>query len=241
MSFRAFVLLIAGFCGCAALQAQIPALPPCLGLGGPGDAGCTVGSSFDYDFGQLFGLEALVAEIDSAGDGILFTYSVSATGTLPPGLTLSPSGLLSGTFTASGDFSFTLTISLKLTYQGAVVFDLPFSIPFDLMVADYSGDQVTVDPIALNFNLTQGGSAATQSVSVTNHGGQAVSVLGLGGNKLGRQLVERHLRLHVPFLLTAPRPFQSSPIRGTCSRERIRETSRFRLDRKPSGFPSTRS
>jgi len=181
MRLRAFVLLFAGLWGCAALQAQTPVLPPCFpGLGS--DVGCSVGSSFSYDFGQLFGLEEL-ASIFNGIDGVLFKYSFSSTGALPPGLTLSPSGLLSGTFTEGGTFDFTLSITLTLSLNGSPLFSDTLPVQFELEVTGYMGPQLTVDPCTtcfpptggLNFNLTQNAAAATQSVTLTNHGSTAMT------------------------------------------------------------------
>jgi len=85
-------------------------------------SGCTVGSSISYDFGQLFELQT-IASLFNGIEGVLFTYSFDATpGTLPPGLTLSPSGLLSGTFTASGDFDVKLTLTETVAFNGTVDF-----------------------------------------------------------------------------------------------------------------------
>ena len=134
-----------------------------------------------------------------AADGIVFKYSFSATGGLPPGLTLSPSGLLSGTFTASGDFSFTLTINFTLTQNGSVLLSEDIPIPFDLTVTGFSGAQVTVDPPGLNFNLTQHGTPSTKSVTLTNRGNQAASfsasaTTNSGGPNLAEGLIRGRFR-----------------------------------------------
>src|ERR1700729_2859354 len=110
MSLRGIVLALAGFCGCAtALNAQ--PLPPCL-FGQTG-SGCSVGSSFSFDLGQFFQLGEIASIIDGLSTPdftVTFTYSLQLTsGTLPPGLSLSPSGLISGTFSASGDYKFIIT------------------------------------------------------------------------------------------------------------------------------------
>jgi uncharacterized protein (TIGR03437 family) len=173
MLIRGFVLSLFGLCGCAALNAQIPVLPPCVTSFGGSTAGCTVGSAFSFDFGQLFGLEELASLINGT-DGIVFTYSFTASGNRPTGLTLSSSGLLSGTLAAPGDFNFTLTIDLTLTLNGAVLITESVPIPFEFVVTGYTGPQLTVDPPALTFNLTQNAAAVTQSVTIANYGNKTV-------------------------------------------------------------------
>jgi hypothetical protein len=164
------VLALAGLWGCAtALQAQV--LPPCLF--GEDTAGCTVGSSFSFDLGQFFELGELVSLINSI-DGAQFTYQFAASGNLPPGLSLTPNGLLSGTFSQSGDFNFTINITETLTYQGQVLIDESFPIPFSISITGYTGPALTVAPSSITLSLMQSGPALTQSVTLTNHGSQAV-------------------------------------------------------------------
>jgi hypothetical protein len=179
MRLRAFVLLFAGLLGSAALDAQIPVLPPCLDSGV--SVGCAVGDSFSFDWGELFDLPEIVSIANA--DGVVFTFSFAITsGSLPPGLTLSPSGLLSGTFTQSGGFDATMTITFTVMGGGIDITE-SFPLPVVIFVSGYSGPQLTVDPCTscalptggLNFNLTQNAAAATQSVTVTNHGSTAMS------------------------------------------------------------------
>ena len=172
MLLRAFVLFFAGLWGCAALNAQNPILPPCLDSGT--STACTVGSSFSFDFGELFDLPALISLANA--DGVVFTYSFAvSSGSLPPGLTLSPSGLLSGTFDQSGMFDATMTITFSVM-GGGETFSGSAPFPIVLFVSGDSGPQLTVDPLGLNFNLTQNGAAATQSVTLTNHGSTAMAI-----------------------------------------------------------------
>jgi uncharacterized protein (TIGR03437 family) len=173
MSLRGLVLAFFGFWGCAtALNAQgLPGLP-CQGSGT--SATCAVGSSFSYDFGQTLGLTQ-IASLFNGIAGISFNYSFTLTGgSLPPGLTLTPSGLISGTFTQAGQFSFTLTFTENLALDTMVLFTDSVPIPLSVTVTGYSGPPVSVDPSGLSFNLTQGAAAATQSVGIANHGAQAV-------------------------------------------------------------------
>jgi Putative Ig domain/Abnormal spindle-like microcephaly-assoc'd, ASPM-SPD-2-Hydin len=55
-----------------------------------------------------------------------FTWSLAG-GTLPPGLTLSPSGALSGTTTATGDYTFTLQVTDGRGQTATQAFHLPVS------------------------------------------------------------------------------------------------------------------
>ncbi len=183
MRLRAFVLLFAGFLGCAALKAQIPGC-----LDSEAGVACTVGSAFSIDFGQLFDLPMLVSLVSGDGGTLTYTFTVTA-GSLPPGLTLTQSGLLSGTFTQAREFEATMTISLVLKISGQ---EFDFSAPFPILfvVSGYTGPtQLTVDPLGLNFHLTQNAAAATQSVTLTNHGSPAMpfsasSSTNSGGNWL---------------------------------------------------------
>ncbi len=144
----------------------------CLGMGllraqtiPLGDA--TVGVPFSIDFGQ--GLSQLPAEL-----GIQLTYSFTVTGgSLPPGLTLTPSGLLSGTPTQTGPYIFTATLALSFTINGTTT---PLSLPFTLSlnVVGNSGPAVEVNPLALSFAATQGStSVLTQSIVIANTGNAA--------------------------------------------------------------------
>jgi uncharacterized protein (TIGR03437 family) len=172
MRLRAFVLFFAGLLGCAALKAQTPPqLPSCLDSGT--SVGCSVGSSFSIDFGQLFDLPMLVSEVAAAGGTLTYSFEITS-GSLPPGLTLTTSGLLSGVFTQAGEFDATATISFTVMGNG-VTFTESFPFPLVLFVSGYSGPQLTVDPLGLNFNLTQNAAPATQSVTLTNHGSTALA------------------------------------------------------------------
>jgi len=180
MALRGFVLSLLGLLGCAiALDAQT--LPCNESLQ------CAQGSAFSIDLGQ--GLEAVASIIDSIAD-VTFTYNFAVDGgTLPPGLTLSPSGLLSGTLTAAGVFSFTITFTEMLAADGETLVDESVPLTFELDVTGYSGPPITVDPSGVSFSLIQNGAAATQSVSIANFGNQdsqfsASATTNTGGNWL---------------------------------------------------------
>ncbi len=153
MHFRILLLLLfAAWASSNALSAQTAL---CTSASGPGPV-CTQGSFFSYDVSQNF------PQILSNA----YSFAVTA-GSLPPGLTLGPSGLLTGTLTTAGEFSFTVT----LTESGAQ----NQTQAFTLDVTTYSGPSLTVDPSQLSFTLIQGGVAATQSVAISSHVAQTLS------------------------------------------------------------------
>jgi uncharacterized protein (TIGR03437 family) len=149
----------------------IPTIP-CTGAGSSATSlNCAQGASFSYDVGQE--LEQITTMFNGM-PGVAYTYSFAVTaGTLPPGLTLSPSGVLSGTLTAAGQFTFTITLTETITQNGTIVASQSSPFPFTFGVSGYTGPAVTIDPSGLSFNLTQSGTAVTQSVTITNHVSQA--------------------------------------------------------------------
>ncbi|HME09217.1 MAG TPA: hypothetical protein VKG25_19315 [Bryobacteraceae bacterium] len=132
---------------------------------------CPQGEVISIDFGQGF---AEVASLISGLDGITFSYSITASGNLPTGTTLTPSGLFSGTFAAAGTFSFALDISETIGIEGTS-YTFSDSFTYVFIITGYTGAPTTVDPGGLSFSLTQGAAAATQSVSITNMSSQAES------------------------------------------------------------------
>jgi hypothetical protein len=88
-----------------------------------------------------------------------YTWSL-ATGTLPPGLTFSAAGVLSGTLIASGTFSFTVTVSSQLPTAGA----LSASQPFSVTVAG-------VPPLTLTGSLGAGMLGVPYLATLTGSGG----------------------------------------------------------------------
>ena len=142
-----------------------------------------VGVPYSLNFGE--GLDQIPTDIP----GFEFSFTFAASGTLPPGITFSRTGLLSGTPTTPGNYSFTLTFGYHLAYQGQA-FD--FSIPYQatLTVTGASGPTVAVDSKGSSFNLTQGaGTPATNSISISNRSNtiknfSATTTTNTGGNWL---------------------------------------------------------
>ncbi|HLK17995.1 MAG TPA: hypothetical protein VKT81_03530 [Bryobacteraceae bacterium] len=89
-------------------------------------------------------------------------FSIAAGSSLPPGLTLASSGLLSGTPTQAGDDKFSITFGQDATLQAS------------LTVAGNSSPAIQVTPGALTFSITEGATApATQSLIIANRGSSA--------------------------------------------------------------------
>jgi uncharacterized protein (TIGR03437 family) len=158
------------------LQAVAIAQPP--GFGVPTAA--TVGVPYTFDFGSLFGLQQIPPT-----PGLTFSYSFTASGGLPPGITLSSSGLLSGTPTTAGQYSFTITLNLTFGYPGipTQTYNLPY--PFSINVVGTTGPQISVQPGLLSFPLTLGAAASSQGISVINKGSQAVAYSSSASTKTG--------------------------------------------------------
>jgi uncharacterized protein (TIGR03437 family) len=131
----------------------------------------TIGVPYSIDFGQ--GLSELASELSTLGSGIEFSYSFAASGDLPPGLALTASGLLSGTPTAAGPFTFTISITFNFSFDGfSQGGTFPYTLSID--VQGNAGPAISVNPTSLNFSLNQGSAAATtQSVVIANSGGAA--------------------------------------------------------------------
>jgi hypothetical protein len=103
----------------------------------------------DGQYGTLYKNQTLKA----AGGKSPYTYSISA-GSLPPGLSLSSSGVLSGTPTAAGKYSFTITVhdNSKTPITGTQDYTLDI-------------DQVSLSITAANSTITYGGAIPTFTVS----------------------------------------------------------------------------
>src|SRR5579872_5202384 len=96
MSYRGFVMLVAGLCGSiGGVYGQTQTCEPALGADSINFT-CAQGSAVYLD------LSSGLAELASAfsGTNLDFTYDIALTsGGIPPGLILSSSGVLSGTLT----------------------------------------------------------------------------------------------------------------------------------------------
>ena len=122
-----------------------------------------VGVPYTFDFGE--GLKDIPIPPE-----ISFTYSFTLSGgNLPPGLSLKTNGLLSGTPTTAGQFTFSVRWQFNISASGlSIPFDQSF--PYTIVVTGSSGPKLSVQPGGLSFSFTAGGAAATEYISVNNQG-----------------------------------------------------------------------
>src|SRR5271165_432437 len=119
-------------------------------------------------FGGLF--QELQSEITGTGVELSITYAAS--GSLPPGLSLSGS-VMSGTPSQPGNFSFTVTVTIAASFM-QYNFSEAIPIPLSIQVDGYTGSGVSVDPGGVTFSLTLGStSPQSQLIAITNHATQA--------------------------------------------------------------------
>ena len=146
----------------------------------------TVGVPFSYDYAAALGLSQIPAILPA---GFTFTYSFSGASNLPPGLTVSSAGLISGIPTMAGQFQFNLNFNFTISYQGFSESD-SIPLPGFLSVVGNTGPAVQALPGALSFSLTKGSSTSgSQSIVITNQGGTpqtftVTAVTQSGGNWL---------------------------------------------------------
>ena len=152
---------------------------------GPGSA--AVGVPYTYDTARALGLDSFTQLLSSLGtqDGFSFTFSFNSSGNVPPGLTVSPNGLVSGTPTTAGQYDFTINFHFAYTislppgtpsipgFNPSQSFDFPF--PITIVVSGVTGPKLSVGPGGLGFPFTAGADPATQYISVGNKGDQPVS------------------------------------------------------------------
>ena len=94
-------------------------------------------------------------QIVASGGVPPYTFSMNAN---PPGITISPSGVLNGTPTTAGTFNFNIGVTDKLRGQTVT----PFQVTFATAIS-----QLQVAPLSLTFNANLSGNAPpTQAISV---------------------------------------------------------------------------
>jgi uncharacterized protein (TIGR03437 family) len=160
---------------CVLLFAALLSAQPSI----PADA--TVGVPYSADFGSE------LRDLPGSIEGISITYSFTAGSGLPPGLSLKPDGLLSGTPTTPGQYNFTINFSLVISAP-----DLPIAIPpvnssfpFGITVRAGAGPQVSVQPRGLSFSVAVGSGATSQFLTVNNLGNQARAFTATASTNLG--------------------------------------------------------
>lgn len=137
--------------------------------GFPGIPNGTVGVPYSVDLAQaLFGESLQQIQSLLQGTGVSFSIIFTASGSLPPGLTLSGS-VISGTPAQPGTFPFTLSIALSIAYMGQS-FSETVPIPLSIEVDGFAGNSLSVDPSGVTFSFSLGTKAVqSQLIAVTNH------------------------------------------------------------------------
>ena len=108
--------------------------------------------------------------LSSSGGLSPYTYTV-ASGALPAGIILSNTGVLTGTPTAAGIFSFTVTAKDTDNSTGSQTYTLPVNVP-PLTLSPATGTTFTAAAeTAFNQTFTAGGGIAPYSFALTVNGG----------------------------------------------------------------------
>ena len=159
------LVFLALFCAFA-MQAQAPSQ-------------ATVGVPFTLDIGMGL-IQTIVQEIAAIGlpPGFNFELAFVSSGALPPGLTFSSFGILSGTPTVAGTYSVTVNFTYTLTFPAdantpPITASIPFGT-FPVVVSGGTGPAVTLQTGGLSFSLTSGAAAAQQPVTISNRGATPV-------------------------------------------------------------------
>ncbi|MEW9573010.1 putative Ig domain-containing protein [Rhodanobacter sp. Si-c] len=115
-------------------------------------------------------------QLTASGGNGSYSYSVSA-GALPTGLTLSTSGLLSGTPTVAGGYSFTVTAKDSLNFSGSQAYTVSTQQPKPVAVNDTASTPANQ---AVTIKVTTGDTGPITSIAIGTapaHGTAVVSGL----------------------------------------------------------------
>src|SRR5271154_1842163 len=123
----------------------------------------TAGVPYNLDLLSKLGLAQAEAEDAQFGVTLTNTFTLSG-GALPPGLTLSTDGVISGTPTTPGTYICTLTFSFTASEDGESTGPVAIPLPTSFVVNPFTGAALVVDPAAVSFSLSQG---ATNVVTET--------------------------------------------------------------------------
>ena len=118
---------------------------------------------------------AYTRQLNASGGNGTYTFSISA-GSLPAGVTLSSTGLLSGTPTANGSFPFTVIATDDLGFTGSQSYTLTVNLP--LVPTAAAKSVTTAYNTAASINLTSsitGVDIASVQASNPTHGTVSVS------------------------------------------------------------------
>ncbi len=142
----------------------------------------TVGVPYSYDL-----LQGNTQSLSFTVEGYVVNFSYQGTvGTFPPGLSLSPTGVISGTPTTAGTYNAAAVLVVMVTPN---LPGYPMSYPIGtipIIVKAATGPPLTADSGGLSFSLTAGASPAQRSFPISNHSAtpQAVQVSATGGSFL---------------------------------------------------------
>ena len=127
-------------------------------------AQATVGVPFTLNL-----LPGAMIPFPAGGSNYSVTFQADNTTLLPPGLTLSASGILSGTPTTAG--TYIASIIVQVTDLSSGHMDIhSFADPIPIIVSSGTGPAVTVQTTGLSFSLTAGGAPAQQPIAISNRG-----------------------------------------------------------------------
>lgn len=101
--------------------------------------------------------------ISAGGGSGSFTYSLSA-GALPPGIALSSAGALSGTPTAAGSYSFTVTATDTFGFTGSQAFTVGVNQPVPVVVNDAATTPANA-PVSINVTANDTGPITTIAIA----------------------------------------------------------------------------
>jgi uncharacterized protein (TIGR03437 family) len=154
----------------APVFAQTSTLPACLS----GVDQATVGVPYYCDYGaalnQYF---AQFLETDT-GVSITFTFNLTSGSSLPAGMSLTQSGVFSGTPTTAGNFSFSIDITFNFGFEGQSFAEtVPF--PNILQVSGSATGATVISPSGLVFAWNQGTTTSSQSIGLISRSSQSIT------------------------------------------------------------------
>jgi uncharacterized protein (TIGR03437 family) len=95
-------------------------------------------------------------------------------GSLPPGISLGPSGVLTGTPTTPGAYNFTTRLAISVSAEGQRV-DFNINLVSDMRVSPSTAPQAAVEPRGVFFPFAEGSQSAAQVITVSNRSSQPAS------------------------------------------------------------------
>jgi hypothetical protein len=144
-----------------ATQAFTIVIYPALAISTTAASAGTVGTAYSQTFGASGGAGASS-----------YTWSVLS-GTVPPGLTLSPAGVLGGTPTTAGTFAFTIQVSSVIPTVGTQTASAAFNVVIaaalpPLTIIGSLGNGIVGTPYSATLGTTGGYGVGTYTFSVTS-------------------------------------------------------------------------